>query len=468
MTGWRPWRIALVDMVQPVRSINIGVLDICKESFLKDILSRLPEEQLQTMGVYDDFTAVNGAAGVAYVDSMRRDTSAGNPWKKKKKFFIHAVPARGDLLDPVMPDEEIMERVAHIEQSYQNGERYHPVFCAHLKDEAVSKKKAITGKTRVFTGAPFDWSIVVRKYTLSFIRLMQNNRFAFEAAPGTVAQSREWGGLFDYLTFHGRDRMVAGDYRAFDKTMPPEMIRAAFWIISECARASGNFDEEDLRVIECIAYDTAFPLVDYNGDLMEFCGSNPSGHPLTVIINCLANSLYMRYAYYTVNPKREVRSFKKNVSLMTYGDDNVMGVSKAISWFHHTSISSSLGELGIDYTMPDKDSESIPFVDISEVDFLKRRWVWDDDYAAWVAPLDLKSIEKSLMVWVQSPTITEEEQCVAILSSAHREYSFHGRAQFEKFCRIRSEIIEALDLDYYVTSSTFPSRTYLIEQFQTA
>eukprot|EP00494_Astrolonche_serrata_P033746 UN34015 len=156
-------------------------------------------------------------------------------------------------------------------------------------------------KTRVFTGAPFDWSIVVRKYLLSFVRVMQNERYVFEGAPGTVAQSLEWEEMYDYLTQFGEGRMVAGDYKAFDKKMPPQIILAAFEVIINLCKKSGNYSDLDMNVVKGIAFDTAFPLIEFNGDLMQFYGSNPSGHPLTVIINSLANSLYVRYAYRLAN-----------------------------------------------------------------------------------------------------------------------------------------------------------------------
>jgi hypothetical protein len=97
--------------------------------------------------------------------------------------------------------------------------------------------------------------------------------------------------------------MIAGDYAAFDKSMPPSIILAAFDIlIWMCGKA--GYTHDDLQICKGVAMDTAFPLVDFNGDLIQFFGSNPSGHPLTVIINGLANSLYMRYCYYQTNPNK--------------------------------------------------------------------------------------------------------------------------------------------------------------------
>jgi len=106
-----------------------------------------------------------------------------------------------------------------------------------------------------------------------------------------------------------------------------------------------------------------FPVCDFFGDLIRFLGTNPSGWPLTVILNGIVNSLYMRYAYFHLNPAKEVRSFKKNVALMTYGDDNSAGVSASAPWFNHTAISEVLSGIGVKYTMADKKTESVPYSD---------------------------------------------------------------------------------------------------------
>ena len=113
--------------------------------------------------------------------------------------------------------------------------------------------------------------------------------------PGIVAQSVEWSGLYEYLTEFGADRIIAGDYGKFDKKMAAPFILGAFDILIGMSEAAG-WSEEDIKILRGIAFDTAFPTIDFNGDLIEIQG-NPSGHPLTVIINCLVNCLYMRYAY---------------------------------------------------------------------------------------------------------------------------------------------------------------------------
>lgn len=474
MGGWKPWRIAALDLVNPVVNVDHEVLNIITTQFTQTILEDLPSDELKKLEVYDDFTALNGAAGVTYVDKMNRNTSAGNPWKKSKKFFLFAMPPKGDNLDPVKVTSEISDRVKEIIGKYISGERVHPNFCAHLKDEPVTFAKQELGKTRVFSGAPFDWSLVVRKYFLSSIRVLQRNKFTFEAAPGTICQSHEWGDIYRYLTVFGEHKIVAGDYKAYDKRMPPAFIIAAFNILINLCKETGNFDDDDIRIMRGIAEDTAYPLTDFNGDLVEFFGSNPSGHPLTVIINSLVNSLYLRYVYYIKNPDKEVLSFKKNVKLMTYGDDNIMGVSDDTPWFNHTSIQEMLSGMGITYTMADKTSKSVPYINIREASFLKRTWKFNNEIDEYLCPLEHDSIEKSLMVWTRSKTICWEEQCIAVVASASREYFFYGESTFNKRIKILKEMITHLDLNHYLTYDKngeciqFPSYKYLIEQFQKA
>lgn len=457
LKSWVPWHIAAKDLVKPIDTIRTDILSACVTSYIKDVTDHIKLEDVKDMMmVLDNFTTINGAQ-VAYIDKINRNTSAGNPWKKSKRYFMDACPPKNGMLDPVTVNDEIMDRVDDIILTYKTGRQAHPNFCAHLKDEPVSFKKATIGKTRVFTGATFDWTIVVRKYLLSFTRLLQNNRLAFEAGPGTIAQSLEWQELYDYIVKHGEDRIVAGDYVAFDKKMTPKEILAAFDVIIHFCELSGNYTEEDIQIIRCIAEDTAFAVVDYNGDLIQLFGSNPSGNPLTVILNGIVNCLRMRYVYYLLNPNKEVNSFGSNVNLMTYGDDNIMSVAKGCDWFNHTNISNKFKDLDIGYTMAEKEAESVPFIHINESSFLKRKWRFDTDLGCMLAPLDHDSIEKMLMVWNRSKAVTEEAQGIDVISTALREYFFYGKEVYLNKLKMFKKLIHDLNWEDWVTESTLPN-----------
>jgi len=430
MASFRPWRIAALDMCDPVTQLDPGRVRECGDAYLAHVRSKLPSGAIKMLQRYDEFDALNGAEGIAFVDSVKRSTSAGAPFgESKKKHLLKEEPQRG-LSDPVKLAPEMSRRVKNVRNSYNQGIAYSPVFTAHLKDEAVSAKKAALGKTRVFCGAPFDWSLVVRELFLSHVRLIQNFKFDFECGVGTVAPSTEWSDMYDHITKHGEDKIIAGDYKAYDKRMPPGMIMEAFRILIELAKESGNFTKEDILSMQCAAQDTSYPLVDFNGDLVKFWGSNPSGHPLTVIINSIVNSLYMRYTF--IECGYDVADFSSGVSLMTYGDDNIMSASDYFPNFNHTTISESLANVGITYTMADKESASIPYINISEASFLKRGWLWNEAEKTHTAPLDETSIEKMLCVYVKSKTITASEQISEIIRSAQREWWHYGEEIFEE------------------------------------
>lgn len=465
MRSWEPWNHALQDLTKPNMLIDNDIVEIVCESFYFDINAGLGSSDYDMLHVYDDMTTLNGAAGISYVDKINRNTSAGAPWKKGKKHFMYAIPAVGELYDPVALTQDIMDRVDESIACYHRGKRTSPVFTASLKDEAVSLAKVQQKKTRVFAGAPLDFTFIVRKYLLSFVRLVQNRRELFESAPGLVTQSEEWDGLFHYITKHGVNKIIAGDYRKFDKTMAPVWIVAAFQLIVRIMRDSGNFSEDDFKVISGVGIDIAYPLMDFNGELIQFFGSNPSGHPLTVIINGLANSMYMRYTYYLLNPKCECLSFKKNVSLMTYGDDNICSVSNLCPWYNHTTIAACFATIGIGYTMADKEAVSIPYINIKDASFLKRRWVFNKELDRYLAPLEHDSIEKMLLIWVASKTISPQHQAVAIVESAIGEYFFYGKEVFNDKRDLFIEMCGKLDLRYWVKESTFPTWEYLVTNY---
>lgn len=462
--GWEPWFQNIEPMVRPYLDIDYNVLELCKEGYLRDVLEGLEiKNDFEQLFVLSDMEAVNGIPGVQYVDRLNVNSSMGFPWNNSKKNHIIETPSE-QYPHGIDFSEEVWRKVREIETRYKDGHTVTPIFTMHLKDEVLPQAKIDKGKTRAFTGSPVDWSIVVRKYLLSFVRLVQLNKDLFEAYPGLVCQSLEWTHLYKRLTQFGTNQMVAGDYSKFDKKMVAPFILAAFDIILDIHRRAG-WEESLLKILEGIGIDTAFPTVKVQNDLVQFYGTNPSGHPLTVIINCLVNSLYMRYAYAILNPNNEVESFRANVALATYGDDNVLGVSRDAHWFNHSTIQSALSTIGVEYTMADKETESKPYIHVDDVVFLKRKFVFDGEVGAYMAPLDEDSIFKSLTWWVASKSVCPETQMCAILISAIREYFFYGR---ERYNEMRSAILQISDnlvLSGFLDREQIPSWEDLLAQF---
>lgn len=466
MKGWGPKRNALLAMVDPVSKFDPDILNEAAECYLADLKLGIDQADLEKLGVVDMRTSVNGAAGMPHVEHINRSTSAGFPWFKTKKQFLEADEIQDDgLADPVRPNAEIKERIEDCLETYMRGERWNPIFCANLKDEATKFEKIKTQKTRVFAGAPFPWIVVGRMFFLLLLRLIYTYQYVFEAAPGISATSIEWTSFYNHITCFGKDRMIAGDFKNFDKTMSARVILKSFWIYIQLAIYSGKYAKAAILAMWCIAYDIAFPWMYFFGDLVQFWGTNPSGHFMTVQVNSTANSLYMRYVYAVLSPERSAKNFKKHVCLMTYGDDNIMSVHPDAPWFNHTSIAEVLATLGIEYTMADKTAESKPYVHIDECTFLKRSFRFDEEIGAVMAPLDTASIDKSLLIGVVSRSITPEAQSVDCVASAVRAAFHHGRPYFNKVTTDCKAAILENDLGAYVAESTFPTYEALIKAF---
>lgn len=462
MGSWEPWRFALLEMTQPVTDMDTSILRDCAKSFASEIISGLSPDDFSGLHVYDIGTAVNGAPGLKFVDKMNRNTSMGFPFNTTKKAYIKPIISER-WADGVEFSDIVLERVHNCLEGYKRGELYSPVFSGCLKDEPKSFKKIAMHKTRVFTGAPADWSIIVRMYYLPLIRCVQNNTVLFESGPGTNAHSLEWEKIREHLVQHGDDQMVAGDYASFDKKMATNATMYAYWVMIEICRASGNYSEEDLQIMWCIANDTCYPIVNMHGDLVRFHCGNPSGQPLTVILNGIVNALYLRYSWVKLGYK--VENFKKHVALFTYGDDNAFGVSKLAPKFNHTNIQQILGEVGIGYTMADKEAVSRPYIHINEVSFLKRMWRYEPAVDAYVAPLEWDSINKMLTVHVSSKSISANEQIVAACESAVCEAFFHGREKFEELSYLLRKALSIKKIDHMITATTFMSWDGLVARF---
>ncbi len=466
MKGKKLWRQAVLPVVEQEFLFKESVIEKCAMAYADECYAGLSEEDKAEIRAPLSFmAAVNGVPGRKYIDSINRGTSAGFPWMRTKKSLTVPLPADDTWQDPITFNDEVLERINEMMERYLRGELVAPVFTAHAKDEPLPFAKIAIEKTRVMNGAPLDWSILVRMVYLPMVRVIQNNKFLFEAMPGAVAQSIEWDHIYKYLTHFGTDRMVAGDYGKFDKKMSAVLILWAFFAMIRIAKKCG-VDDRQLALMWGIAYDVACSFCNFNGDFVQFLGSNPSGHPLTVILNCIVNCLYMRYCYHELNPEKEVASFRKFVRLVTYGDDNEFGTSR--EWFNHTAISELLATLGVEYTMADKGAESVPFLDITQTSFLKRGWRYEPELDAVVCPITHATIDKMMTTWVPSTQISAFAQGEEIIRNVGVEYFWYGREVFEAKQVVLKEIFTKTIPPEYETPATFQTWDQLVLKWKMA
>lgn len=406
-------------------------------------LEAIPSSELAKVGKISDDANLAGIDGAIGFNAMNFSTSVGFPGKgpktqyvEKSDRYVEGISCPRDV-DPI-----IFEEVAKLESILLAGQSINTVFKASLKDEPTKLTK---DKTRVFAAANMPFVLLVRKYYLSLAALIQRNKIATECAVGTIVQSPDWTDLFEHIGKHGWERAIAGDYASFDGQMSPQFMLIAFKNLIWLAEKSGNYDEDDLIIMRGIATEITYPTYDYFGTLVQFFGSNPSGHPLTVVINSFVNSLYLRYCWYAIAKEKgwwRTPLFNKCVSVMTYGDDNIMTVAKGYDDFNHTAIADQLAKVDIKYTMAEKEAKSVPFINLQDASFLKHYAVWDDELGLYRSPVEEDSIAKMLHTHLKSKILSMEQSSAEAIQNVALKYFECGRevytervAQLEQVAR---------------------------------
>jgi hypothetical protein len=433
---------------------DAALVDKAVVDFNATLTSKL-KKKLHNLGKLDDDVVLAGLDGVVGINAMNFATACGFPLSgpkttlvSKSERIVEGISCPRDI------DPKVLDEIKKLEETLLDGNRINTVFKASLKDEPTKIGKK---KVRVFAGCNIYFIMLVRKYFLSISALMQQNKEVFECAVGLNVESPEWTKMMKHVYKHGVARVVAGDYKSFDGRMSPRFMLASFKILINLAELSGNYDADDLTIMRGIATEICSPTYDYFGTLVQFYGSNPSGHPLTVVTNSLVNSLYMRYVYYKIAQEErwwKTPLFSDVVALLTYGDDNIMSVRKGYDAYNHTNIARVLADSDITYTMADKEAGSVPFIHGFEAGFLKHNAVWDDELQLYRAVIEESSIAKMLHAHGKSQ-ISEELHAACTIKDALDKYAHFGREKYTERCAQLKQVADECNLTGLVGS--FPT-----------
>lgn len=421
---WHPWREALNVSGQTTIGLPGDLLSKCVEDYRRPLLDLLTDQSWwkKELIPLTEIQNVSGIDGRKFIPPIALNTSVGYPLTGTKQKYVIDVDDHGEHMCPRNVDPIFWNEAYRMEELYMHGERAYPIFKGCLKDEPTKTTK---DKVRVFQACPLAFQLLVRKYYLPILRFLAMNPLVSECAIGINAHGPEWDQLVRHVCKYGDTHILAGDYKKYDLTMSPQIMFASFSIYIDIARECG-YTERDLRIMEALATDVCYPVIAYNGTLVSFLGTQPSGQPLTAALNSTAGSLLVRGGYFSLVP--HAPPFRERVSLITYGDDNEGSVHENVrEYFNHRKFSNFLSTIGLEYTMPDKRSVAVDFLKHDQVDFLKRRSRFSEELQHFVAPLDENSIFKSLHTVVRSSALSLEEQSAQNIDNALREWYYHGR-----------------------------------------
>jgi hypothetical protein len=124
--------------------------------------------------------------------------------------------------------------------------------------------------------------------------------------------------------------------------------------------------------------------------------------------------------------------FTDNVSMQTYGDDNVLNISdRVIEWYNQKTITDALASMGLTYTDEAKTGELVEYRTLEEISYLKRKFVLNDR-GFYQAPLDIQ-VCKEMPNWIRGTAKKEatKENALAALV----EISLHGQEVYDSCCK---------------------------------
>lgn len=388
----------------------------------------LTGRRTELTGVLSFEQAISGKSETSgYLGSINRSTSPGMPWVLKRKPGSKGKTGwLGD--DEYIYNEEVRDAVEYRLEQAKLGKRVLTTWTDTLKDERRPIQKVDEKRTRVFSSGPMDYTILFRMFFLSFVAHVMENRIDNEQSVGTNVWGPDWGKTARKLRKMGK-KVFAGDFKEFDGRLNT-MIMERF---VECVNRYYNDGEENARIRRVLALDIWNSVHLCDDIYYSMNHSQPSGNPITTILNSFYNSVTMRIVYYICRRKAGVTdsTFEKDVSMVSYGDDNEVNLSDAISaWFNQNTVTDAYAEIGMIYTDEMKTNGDVaPYRTLEETSYLKRSFRTEDGIVD--APLDLDVILE-MTNWIrESPD--QVSACRVNVEMAVMELSMHPRHVFDKW-----------------------------------
>ncbi|APG78036.1 hypothetical protein 1 [Hubei picorna-like virus 16] len=384
-----------------------------------------------------------------YISAVCRTTSPGYPFNSDGKYKNNK-PGKQYWLGSDMEFDftspqaiELKKIVKQLEEDCLNG-KITGVICADtMKDEKRPIAKVDEGKTRMFSACPMHYVILFRKYFIGAASFLMHNRNKNSIAVGTNVYSEDWNDIAKILESKGK-AVIAGDFSNFDGSLLVQVLWLVYDIIENIYKMYDKHYTEDARKIRYSLWVHLVNSVHIHGNkLYQWTHSQPSGNPFTVIINSIYNLLimvmgYLHCADHLQDEEERIKYFNtmmfdKLVSIIVYGDDNCLNIHHSIRhFFNQQTLTIALEDLGHTYTEETKGNEIHLYRSLSEINFLKRAFKYDNDLCRYLAPLD-ENVIYEMLNWVRKNDVDPNDLLKTNIETAAMEMALHGQDKYEKY-----------------------------------
>jgi len=393
--------------------------------------------------VVSEFVSINGHPGYSGFEPLPMDTSPGYPLNQLKKapgevgksFLFSGEPGKREV-----SSTELRQMIDLRLAFAKKGLRSKSLWLDCLKDERRPLAKIAQGKTRVFTIPPVDYTIAFRMYCGAFTTSFIQNHQCFFSAVGMDPESSDWTQLMRRMQEYS-DTGFAGDYSGWDGNISPIVIMEVCEIINRWYN-----DSEENQLVRRVLFDEIAhtPQAFLSTVYMTHIG-NPSGTPMTAILNTIVNAMYIRYCWLRLAPATyaSLSEFEKNVRDKELGDDNILSVRQQVRhFFNPDSLGDELAKINMTYTAATKDGKA-QWLPLEQLTFLKRSFRLGER-SLWLPLMDKNTIQE-LTNWVrESDFMTPREMTLSNCNEALRFAFFYGHDYFDD---LYARLCEALPKD---------------------
>nr|ULR75178.1 polyprotein [Civet picornavirus] len=367
-------------------------LDVAVSHYVEQIRPLVP------LNVAEPLSLEEVVYGTDNLEALDLNTSAGFPYVTQGVKKRDLIPERGEPLTKLITALDL------------HGTNL--PFVTYLKDELRGPSKIKAGKTRLIEASSLNDTIHMKR---TYGRLFQ----VFHANPGTTTgcavgcdPNRDWTRFAVEL---GTENLMAFDYTNFDASLSPVWFGGLKKVIASFGLDTSLIDHVCNSVHK-------FKNVEYDVE-----GGMPSGCSGTSIFNSIINNLIVRSLLLEVYQGIDLDLLK----VIAYGDDLLVSYPFELD---PRLIAEAGKKYGLTITPADKESEFRGMVPISEVTFLKRKFVFDEEFPFLCHPVFPWSEIYESIRWTRNAAHTQEH--VRSLC----ELAWHaGRAEYESFIeKVRS------------------------------
>jgi len=388
-----------------------------------------------------------------FYSPVKRNTSPGFGWEAKGQG---KQPWLGQNEEYIVDHPEVIEKRDEMLRRLHAGKRASTVFQDTLKDERRPLDRVAVGKTRLFAAGEMVFCLIFRQYFAGFNAHIMRNCVASESTVGINVFGEMWSTLADTLREMG-PHVVAGDFSNYDGTLCSAILWEVLDVVERFYEKSTEEDRKIRRGLWCELVNSVHATVPFDGTafgkiayLYQWSHSQPSGNPMTVILNSVYHSIATRYVFKLCARKYSpeqvsLDNWDKYVRHVNYGDDDVTNIHPSIiEWFNQLTMTEAFLELGMVYTDEAKSGDLVKSRKLQDVSFLKRKFRWDAEQGRWRCPHSIDVILEMAM-WVKRG-VNHYELTAEVLEEAVHELAQHGREVFEehitKFYEARQKVIQ--------------------------